>query len=808
MKSVSLRRNFVWNFVGNLVYNVAQLLLIVALARLGSVHMVGQFALMLAIAAPIYMAIGLNLRVVRATDVRRVWSPKQYYALRQILNIVSLALTMVVGLALGIRGAAILALFFVGMSKSVESTSQMLYGFFQVRERLDLVARSFLLRALLGAAGFVAMLALTRDLAPACAGLVVAWFFTWLVHDRPQERRLLATENEAMRLDGTSEAIGGGTILSLARKAAPLGIDAGVGSFATNVPRYAVQISLGTAQLGVFAPLAYGAQIVSMITGAMGDTVVGRLAKQVDRGDSKAFTRLLLKLVSFGVVVALFTVLAAWLLGEWAVRLVLGEQYVNQSVLILLLLGAGAITMQRSLARGIQAAHLYSAVLLVDSVIMVSSVALAAFLVPAYGLTGAAAVLGLSFLTGIAFSLVILYRFLKRMGTRERESDLVRIGLRISPRSSGGGRAFVENLIPRLAEVEGCDEVYVFIMGDAKSSVFEVSNQIFVPVPANPLGRMLFGPRALARAVEKHPVDFLIAPGNEVSRVPGTPTLMWPLTVAPFEEAAMSELGRSAKERARWRFLRHSIRVAARNADGFIFSSHYARALYRESVPAVRDAFSTVIAPAATLPAGTKASPHPVMPEKYLLFVSHLYPYKMVVEMIEGFAIAQQRGLRHHLVIAGNRVNPAYAAQIDATIEALGIGEFIHLLGGVPQSELPALYMGADVFLFPSLSENAGSFAVIDAFTFGVPVLASCMSSIPEACQDAARYFDPRDPEHLANEILRLTGDPRLRDDLVRRSKVRAGEYHSWSEIAEGLVAFTQQVRQDVRRRGSGEVEP
>ena len=409
MKVVSLRRNFLWSFVGNTAYNVVQWLLLVVLARVGNPTLVGEFAAMLAITAPIYMTLGLNLRVVRATDVRRVWSSGQYYRLRGVLNVVSLLVAMLVGVLFGLRGDVLLALFILAMGKSVEATSLMIYGYFQCRERLDLVARSLLLRAATGAGGFVVLLTVTRRLEAAVLGLLLGWSAVWLLHDRPQERLLLQNDVEAARIDGV-EVAGGGTLTSLARQAAPLGIDAGVNSLSTNVPRYAVQLALGTAQLGAFVTLAYAAQIVSTVTGTLGDTVVGRLAKHVERGDSAAFVSLLAKLVAFGLVVALVGSVTAWSLGDWAIRLVLGDDYVNRPVLVILMLGAAAITVQRSLARGLQAALKFRQVLAVDVVILVATVVLSLALVPSFGLVGAAATLGLGYLTGIGLSMALLAR--------------------------------------------------------------------------------------------------------------------------------------------------------------------------------------------------------------------------------------------------------------------------------------------------------------------------------------------------------------------------------------------------------------
>lgn len=406
MKQLSLRRNFAWNFVGTITYNLVLWLLIVALAQAGSAAMVGQYALTLAITAPVFMLLGLNLRVVRATDVVGAWDGTTYRRLRAMLNAGSIGVSLAAGFALGLRGEELAVLGVVALSKGAESTSLLLYGLFQLRERLDLVARSMLLRAAVGGAGFVAALLATDRLLAACIGLGVGWLAVYVVHDRAWERRL-ARGDDASRASGTVGA--------LARKAFPLGLDAGVASLATNVPRFAVETVLGTAALGLFAGLAYLSQVVSMIAGTLSDVIVGPLAKVVASGNVQAFRTLLRKLVMFGLAVAGVGAVGAALLGGPVIGLLLGEEFINQPALVTLMVGAGAITTQRCLSRGLQAAHKFWWVMSVDAVILLLTVGAAAILVPAYGLTGAAGSLGLGFLGGAVVTMVLLRRVMKSM---------------------------------------------------------------------------------------------------------------------------------------------------------------------------------------------------------------------------------------------------------------------------------------------------------------------------------------------------------------------------------------------------------
>lgn len=372
----------------------------------------------------------------------------------------------------------------------------------------------------------------------------------------------------------------------------------------------------------------------------------------------------------------------------------------------------------------------------------------------------------------------------------------MKVGIRMMPRTSGGGRAYVEKLQSALAEAGGVDSVTVFQMGVPTTQSATVRDAVVLDLPASPLRRRAQGGRALREAIGRHPVDVMLAPGSEMDQT-DVPTVLMPLTVAPFERSARAVLGSSSLEQAKWEMRRRSIIRAVRRADGMCFSSHYARGLHTEHVPEISSTPSVVIPPAHTLPDPGTSRPGDSFTFPYALFVSHLYPYKMVGNMIEGFAHAVARAdLPHHLVVAGGAVNRAYFAEVQAIARRTGMEDRVHFLGDVPRPQLPGLYEAADLFVFPSLSENAGSFALIDAFMLGAPVLSSSTSSMPEACQDAARYFDPREPTQMADQMIEILTNHRLRADLARRSAERGAAVISWADVGDRLAVFLAQVAQ------------
>ncbi|MGH6919663.1 MAG: lipopolysaccharide biosynthesis protein, partial [Geminicoccaceae bacterium] len=125
---------------GQIVYVLCQWGILIIVARSGGPETVGRFALALAITAPVMLLSNLALRAALVTDVRGEHPLGRYLALR--LASAAIGLAVVVGLALGFEGEVALLIVVVGLAKSSESLSDVLYGIAQRHERFDLIARS------------------------------------------------------------------------------------------------------------------------------------------------------------------------------------------------------------------------------------------------------------------------------------------------------------------------------------------------------------------------------------------------------------------------------------------------------------------------------------------------------------------------------------------------------------------------------------------------------------------------------------------------------------------------------------------
>ena len=157
----------------------------------------------------------------------------------------------------------------------------------------------------------------------------------------------------------------------------------------------------------------------------------------------------------------------------------------------------------------------------------------------------------------------------------------------------------------------------------------------------------------------------------------------------------------------------------------------------------------------------------------YLLFVGNVKPNKNLSVLLTAFARAGEV-LPHRLVLAGRM--RGFGTGDEAVIgQAEMLGDRVRWAGEVSDQQLIALYAGATALVMPSLYEGFG-LPVLEAMHFGCPVIAADTSSLPEVAQDAAIYFNPRDPEALYRCLLRV-GDDTLMKSLGAAGQRRARHF-------------------------------
>lgn len=407
-----LRTNFGWTIAGNVGFAASQWGVLVVVEKLLGPEAVGRYALALAIAAPVMLFSGLNLRAVQATDARGDHAFGAYAALRIVTTAAALLLLAAVAPATGAATAGIVLL--VAAAKAAESLSDIGYGLFQRRERLDRMARSLLARGPLGLAALAAAVVATKSLAWGVAALAAAWALVLAVHDVPRAAALAGGPRRARPVWSGPE------LRRLAVLAAPLGVVLGLVSLTANVPRYAVDRYLGEAELGVFAGISY--LIVAGITlvNAMGQAAAPRLANQYAAGDLMAFRLLLARLIGIALVIGAAGFGLAALVGRPLLTALYSTEYARLDVLLWVVGTAAALFVATFLGYGITAARYFRSQLPLFAATTVTVAAASVVLVPDHGLVGAAQALLAAALVQIGGSAAILAHALRRPGHAPR----------------------------------------------------------------------------------------------------------------------------------------------------------------------------------------------------------------------------------------------------------------------------------------------------------------------------------------------------------------------------------------------------
>jgi alpha-1,3-rhamnosyl/mannosyltransferase len=128
----------------------------------------------------------------------------------------------------------------------------------------------------------------------------------------------------------------------------------------------------------------------------------------------------------------------------------------------------------------------------------------------------------------------------------------------------------------------------------------------------------------------------------------------------------------------------------------------------------------------------------------------------------------------------------------DALLHGLDPGREIILPGYVSDDELKWLYKNCFGFVYPSLFEGFGM-PVLEALGFGVPVLCSNTSSLPEAAGEAALLFDPLDTPSIAAAMQRLARGEVPRDILQTAGYLQARKF-SWARSASRVLELYDHV--------------
>jgi O-antigen/teichoic acid export membrane protein len=312
-----------WSLIGQMSLALSQWGIVVVLARLATPAAVGEFALGMALTAPLFGFSNMCLAQLQATDVAEEHAFGAYAGLRLLSTVAALLvlplLVMATSGALQVMAPAVIC----GVARAADGASDVCYGALQRHGRFNEIGQSMLLRSVLCMAGVLLALQVSNTGLAAAVGLALSWVLCALLFDLAAIRRLLESLGRRsqwqVQWDWKSLA-------AIAREGLPLSIVTGLNMVAINLPRYWVERELGAAQLGYFVAVAYLMIAANMVIAAGSQVLVPRLAEDFQKAPRRYCRTLLYLIIAAGLSGLLCLVLAI-LAGPQIMTLIYSAKY-------------------------------------------------------------------------------------------------------------------------------------------------------------------------------------------------------------------------------------------------------------------------------------------------------------------------------------------------------------------------------------------------------------------------------------------------------------------------------------------------
>jgi glycosyltransferase involved in cell wall biosynthesis len=234
-----------------------------------------------------------------------------------------------------------------------------------------------------------------------------------------------------------------------------------------------------------------------------------------------------------------------------------------------------------------------------------------------------------------------------------------------------------------------------------------------------------------------------------------------------------------------WDYL---LRNGARWATLLLVDSEVGRedvlALYGDAIDADRVRVLPYL-PAAYLP--REVEPETVaavraryrLPDRYFFYPAQFWPHKNHLRIVRALSALADEGLNPAMVLTGTHqgaVREENYRQVVGDAERLGVASRIRWLGFVPDGHMAALYAGAAALVMPTFF-GPTNIPVLEAWSFGCPVLTSGIRGIREQAGDAALLVDPTSVESIADGMRRLWLDAALAARLAAAGRARLLSY-------------------------------
>jgi glycosyltransferase involved in cell wall biosynthesis len=181
------------------------------------------------------------------------------------------------------------------------------------------------------------------------------------------------------------------------------------------------------------------------------------------------------------------------------------------------------------------------------------------------------------------------------------------------------------------------------------------------------------------------------------------------------------------------------------------------------------------------------------LPSRYMLFIGNIEPRKNLKNLLLAYATLPKpiRSSLPLVLVGANGWQNDEIFELISELRRQG-NSIIMPDKYVIDADLPAVYTGATLFVYPSEYEGFG-IPPLEAMACGVPVILASNSSLPEAAGDAALYVDALSVNEISAAITKLSANTKLMSDFRKKGYQQIKKF-SWDKSAVKLLADIEEL--------------
>ena len=400
------RSAYFWNMLGSLVYAVTSMLLGVAVTKIAGAYAGGIFFFGFStLGQQLYIVSYFGMRPIQVTDVSNEYSFGDYLRLRVITSALAVLAGFVYTIIMAKDSYVFEVYMILSLYKILDGFCDIFESEMQRQDRLDMTGKATLFRTIFCVGIFLVTLGVTKDLKLSSLALLPSIVIAAIIFDILPLRRL-----------GPDKVVKKNSYISLINKSKWLFLGAFIDLYIFAAAKYAVNYRLGEELNGYFSIIFIPTSIINLMAGFIIRPILTKLSLLYKTGNRKKFVSTISKIAVFIFVATLFGMLAAYILGIPALKLVLGdvgnaiEPY--KPALVLVILGGGLYAIVNLGYYCLVIFEMTGVIFSIYAIGAVFAYFISDFMVKSFGMNGAAfaymitmLLLSISFLVAVIFGL-------------------------------------------------------------------------------------------------------------------------------------------------------------------------------------------------------------------------------------------------------------------------------------------------------------------------------------------------------------------------------------------------------------------